>query len=169
MKIAACEGKSELRLILHLIERGIFFAKTEELIDDRPIHMRQLKDIAALINTLDIDEKIEVYRIGDTQKDDYDLSGFEARKDNITIYKVCTKPEIEILVIISEGLYKDFCKKHHEHNISPKEYSRIYIKGYSSVEKYIDSHDIVPAIKEYKRIKKHKEDELYLADLIKDK
>ncbi len=168
MKVAACEGKSELRLILQLLERGIFFAKAEELIDDRPIHMRQLKEIATLINTLDIDETIDVYRIGDTQKDNYDLSGFEARKSKITIYKVCTKPEIEILVIISEGLYKDFCKKHREHNISPKEYLKIYVKGYSSVEKYIESHDIVPAIKEYKRIKKHKDDELYLADLIND-
>lgn len=167
MIVAACEGKSELTLILHLIERGIFFAKAEELLDDRPIHMRQLKEIATLINTLDIDEPIEVYRIGDTQKDQLDLRGFEARKDRITIYKVCTKPEIEILIILNEGLYKDFCKKHRQFGLSPKEYVKTYVKEFSSVEKYIESHNIVPAIEEYKRIKKHKDDEMYLADLIK--
>ena len=167
MKVAACEGKSELMLILHLIERGIFFAKPEELLDDRPIHVRQLKEIATLINTLDIDELIEVYRIGDTQKDQLDLRGFEARKDKITIYKVCTKPEIEILIIINEGLYKDFSKKHRQLGLSPKEYVKTYLRECSSIEKYIQSHDIVPAIKEYKRIKNHKDGEMYLADLIK--
>lgn len=167
MKIAACEGKSEVRLVLHLIERGIFFVKAEELLDDRPIHLRQLKEIAAVINTLDIDEQIEVYRIGDTQKDKLDLTGFEARADKITVYKVCTKPEIEILIIIGEGLYKDYCKKSHEHNMTPKEYVKIYLKEWSSIEKYIESHDVVPAIERYKKLKKHDDDELYLWDLIK--
>lgn len=164
MKIAACEGKSELILIQHLIERGVFFAKAEELLDDRPIHMRQLKEQAPIINALDINVDIEVYRIGDTQKDLYDLSGFEARKKKIKIFKICTKPEIEILIIIAEGLFQDYCKK----RLSPKEYVKIYIKKYKSIEKYIETHDIIPAIKEYKKLKLHKKGELYLADFIRD-
>lgn len=166
MIVVACEGKSELKLIMHLIERGIFFVSKEELLDDRPIHIRQLKEISSLINALDINEKIYVYRVGDTQKDKYDLSCFDARGDKIEIYKVCTKPEIEILVIFNEGKYKDYCKEHRETNISPKQYLKSHFKECSSVEEYIKRHDIVPAIRQYKKVKKHKDDEMYLDDLL---
>ena len=169
MIIIACEGKSELELINHLIKRGIFFAKPEQLLDDRPIHMRQLTDIEAIVNSLDIEEEIHVYRIGDTQRDKYDLSRFKERAKHIHIYKVCTKPEIEILVIIAENKFRDYCKVSHELNVGPKQYVKMTFKNYRSVEKYIEQHDIVQAIKDYKKLKRHNEDELYLADLINQK
>ena len=167
MIIIACEGKSELILINHLIERDVFFAKPEELLDDRPLHMRQLTDIEAVINSLDINEEIYVYRIGDTQKDKLDLSRFKERIKHIHIYNVCTKPEIEILIILAENKYREYCKISHEMNIGPKQYAKMAFKNYHSIEKYIEQHDIVQAIKNYKKVKKHKAGEMYLADLIK--
>ena len=167
MIIIACEGKSELVLINHLIKRGVFFAKPEQLLDDRPIHMRQLTDIEAIINSLNIDEEIDVYRIGDTQKDELDLSRFKERIEHIHVYKVCTKPEIEILIILAENKYREYCKISRERNIGPKQYVKMTFKNYRSIEKYIEQHDIVKAIKDYKKLKRHKVDEMYLADLIK--
>ena len=167
MIVIACEGKSEVILVNHLIGRGIFFAKIEEMIDERPMQIRQLTEIASIINSLDYEEEIDVYRIGDTQRDEYNLKPFEARK--IRIHKVCTKPEIEILVIIALGEYDNYCKEKNNQNLSPKEYLKIHCKDCKSVERFIDNNDIVPAIKEYKRIKKHDKEEMYLYDLLIEK
>lgn len=163
MKILlACEGQSEVYLINNLIERG-YISFTEPLMLEEPYHLRQLKEISPIINSLPIDEKIVVYRIGDTLKDEIDLSCFKLRQDNIKIYKVCTKPELEILIIINEGWYKEYQKESKE--IGPKSFVNQRIPNYDP-KSYFATNDIIGSIREYKRLKKHSKDELYLADFI---
>ena len=130
------------------------------------MHVRQPKTIAPLINILPIDESITIYRIGDTQKDEFDISVFgDTRSKNIKVIKICTIPEIEILIIINEDLFEQYKKV--QNKMSPKEFVKTNVKGYKSFDDYIKSHNMVSAIKEYKRIKKHKKDEGYIADLLK--
>ena len=110
MKILlACEGQSEVFLLNSLIEKGYLNFKYPLLLDE-PIRLRQLAEIAPIINALPVDEEIIIYRVGDTLKEEFDLSKFKMRQNHMKVYKVCTKPEIEVLVIINEGIYPEYIK-----------------------------------------------------------
>lgn len=120
MKILlACEGQSEVYLLNGLIKRGYLVFPCPLLLDE-PIHVRQLSPLAPIINSLPVDEDIIVYRIGDTLKDKLSLTNFKLRSEHILSYKYCTKPEIEVLVIINEGLYKEYLKK--KIQLTPKDF-----------------------------------------------
>ena len=163
-KIVTCEGKCELYLANQLIDSGQFFLTRDEIFDNRVFHIRQLYSIQSLINSLPCTEEIDIYRIGDTQKDKYNLTPFKLRKKYIHIHKICSKPEIEILIIINEDRILDYQKS----GLSPKEYVKTNLPDCYDFKKYIESHNMLLSIKEYKRIKKHKDDELYLIDFIKE-
>ncbi len=163
MKILlACEGQSEVYLLNGLIERGYLSFNCPLLLDE-PIHLRQLTEIAPIINSLPVDEEIIVYRIGDTLKDALSLSKFKMRSEHIKSYKYCTKTEVEILVIINEGLYDEFLKA--PKNTKPKSFIHEYMPSFNPY-KYFHEHDMVKALREYKKIKKHNKDELFLIDLL---
>ena len=100
------------------------------------------------------------------------MNGIVNKKD---IYKYCTKPELEILLIINEGLLKDyekvksiespktFAKKNIKFNDKKYDQSSDFLKNY-----YSDINKLIKNLKEYKKYKKkHNKDELYLADLLK--
>ena len=164
MKILlACEGQSEVYLIKNLIERG-HLSFDHPLLLDEPIKLRQLVEIAPIINSLPKDEDLIVFRIGDTLKDELSLLKFEMRSNHIKVFKVCTKPEIEILVIINENLFSEFNKK--TKNTKPKSFVREKIKDFEP-EDYFSRHDMLNDLIEYKRLKNHKKDEMYLIDLIR--
>lgn len=164
MIVLGCEGKVELILIENLIKNNHLKYPKEDILDRRPIHFRQPRTIAPIINALPSDEKIIFCRIGDTQKEDYDISCFKSRIDNIEVIKICTKPEIEILIIINEGLMDEYLKT--QSKIRPKQFVKNKFPNLD-IGDYINNNDLYTAIKEYKRIKKHKSDEHYLLDLLK--
>lgn len=162
MILLACEGQSEVYLIKSLIDKGHLSFDSPLLLDE-PIKLRQLSEIAPIINSLPINEDIVIYRIGDTLKESLSLSKFKMRVKNIKAFKVCTKPELEILVIINEGLYADFLKK--PKNTKPKSFIKEVFPDFNPKE-YFDNHDMVNALKKYKKLKKHHKDEMYLYDLL---
>ena len=89
--------------------------------------------------------------------------------------KYCTKPELEMLLIISEGFVDEFEKT--KSTVSPKEFAKSHIRcgkrkydnstGFYQ-EYYGENCDkLISAICEYKEIRKnHKKGELYLADIL---
>lgn len=116
-----------------------------------------------------------MYRIGDKQSDEVkvpsDLKDYVSKS---RIFKFCTKPELEILLIINEGMLKDYNKS----GLTPKQYALKNIKF--NGRKYDQSTDflinyyekrvnnLVNNISEYKRIKKkHNKEEHYLCELLK--
>jgi len=114
-------------------------------------------------------------RIGDKQTDKLVIPGDYSEKI-IRVEKYCTKPELEILLIIAEGLLADFTKS--KSSIAPKAYAKAHIscgrhKYDNSTmfyrEYFGNSPDLlVSAIMEYRKIHgSHKKDELFLADLLK--
>jgi ABC-type sugar transport system ATPase subunit len=90
--------------------------------------------------------------------------------------KYCTLPELEMLLIISEGLVKEYekVKSSVKSKVFAKEHiwcnqrrydnsSRFYRDYYGS-----DCGKLIRAIRDYKRIRgSHRRDELYLADILK--
>ena len=163
--VLGCEGQCEVLLVMDLLSKGVLIFDKKDILDRRPIHFRQPREIAPLIDTLPMEEEIVFYRIGDTQNDEYNLTCLSARKDKIKIVKVCTKPELEILIIINEGLYDEYLKQ--KSKMMPKQFVKTYANGYTNFADYLENHDLRLAISEYKRLKKNEKGELFLADLIK--
>lgn len=97
-------------------------------------------------------------------KEELSLAKFKMRIPHIKIFKVCTKTEVEILAIINEGLYSEYLK--HSKSMKPKSFINDKMHSFNPAIYFIE-HDLYDALKEYKRIKKHSKDELYLFDLLK--
>ena len=167
MVVVVCEGNCEVKLISWLLNNQKLIFSSDDILDHRPFHARQPKTILPVLNILPANEEILFYRVGDTLNDEFDTSCFgKIRQEHINVINVCTTPEIEVLIIICEGLYKDYLKCKSE--ISPKEFVKIHVKEYESFEDYISRHDIVWAIKEYKHLKNQKrKNDIFLADLLK--
>ena len=121
---------------------------------------------------------VKVFRIGDKQNDK--LSIPKSLKNiviNSEIYKYCTKPELEMLLIINEGLEKEYEKV--KSSQSPKDFAKKNIrfngKKYDQSCEFLEMYysgnrvqNLIANIKKYKTYKRqHKKDELYLADLLK--
>lgn len=166
MIVLACEGQSEVILMNELLDSGSLSFTRKDVLDRMPIHLRQPNSIAPLINILDINEEIIIYRIGDTQKDEFNTAVFgKIREEHISVKRVCTTPEIEMLIIINEHMFDEYMKV--KSDISPKEFVKIHVKQYKSFAQYVQNHNMVYCIKEYKRLKKRSKGDLSLADLLK--
>ena len=164
INIIACEGQSEVALIESLIEKG-HSLKVENIFMDKPIVARQIQKYIPTINLLPIDCKINILRVGDTQKEELSLSGLELREEYITVQKYCTKPELEIIVIIKENLFDKYCKN--SNKIRPKQFVKRNIKEFD-INDYFKKNDMYYSLKEYKSLKQHKKNEEYLIDLFND-
>lgn len=177
-----CEGTNEKTLINLLLDADKLIITRDDLIGEVPYATRQFKFNPTLKSELeDYNEKVYVLRIGDTQKDDLKIpSELKEIISKDRIKKYCTKPEFEILLIINEGLYNQY-KNAKEKSLrnNPKQFAKKYVKygkkKYDCTNEFIEDYyggnridNLVSNIIEYKKIKKdHKDDEYYLADLLK--
>ena len=169
-----CEGTNEETLISALLDANAFKFTKDDLIGLKPYAVRDLNYIKSELKLYG--KPVKIYRIGDTQTDKLsipkELNGIVNKKD---IYKYCTKPELEILLIINEGLLKDyekvksiespktFAKKNIKFNGKKYDQSSDFLPNY-----YSDINKLIKNLKDYKKYKKkHNKDELYLADLLK--
>ncbi len=161
------EGKCELTLLNILIEQGLFKIAVHDMLDEQVFHKRQLDEyIYTLVRSLPKEEKITIIRIGDTLTDALVINEkYEAWFEKEV--KVCTKPELEILIILNEGLFKEFNKK----GLKPSVFLRMQKIGYSKKNEYIyryfSQSNLKELLLEYKRIKIHLKDEHYLVDYLK--
>ena len=116
-----CEGTNEEKLVELLLDNNKLKIKRSELIGLKPYNIRQLNNPTIINELIRYGERVIVYRIGDTQKDKLKipiiLKNIISSKD---IYKYCTKPELEILLIINDELYQDYLKSKKR----PKDYAK---------------------------------------------
>ena len=171
-----CEGPNELEVVKILLENDCFIFNEDDLLNLTPFHARQIKSSAAVKTALNIypENDIVVYRIGDTQNEKLVIpKEYEDKIERIERY--CTKPELEMLLIIAEGLNAEYEKI--KSKTSPKDFAKANIKlagkRYNNSTKFYREYFgtktelLVEAIREYRRIKNHSKDELFLADLLK--
>ena len=177
MRLIMCEGPNELEIMRILIRYNKLIFGEDDLIGLTPYHARQIESNAQVRTELNMypGHDVLVMRVGDVQNETFRIP--EDYKEKITeVKKYCTKPELEMLLIISEGLVSEFEKT--KSSVSPKDFAKKHIKcgrrKYdNSTQFYTDYYGsdpdkLVKAIKEYKRIKgSHKKNELYLADILK--
>ena len=176
-RLIMCEGSNELTLIKILLENDALIFTEDDLLGLTAYHARQIRTNAQVRLALNMyfGNDVLIMRIGDKQSDrlvippDYKekISGIE---------KYCTLPELEILLIISEGLISEYEKV--KLTIRPKEYVKEHIRcnrrRYDNSSQFYsdyygsDCEKLIRAIKEYKSIRgSHRKDELYLADILK--
>ncbi len=176
-RLIMCEGPNEVAIMRILIEHDKLIFGEDELLGLTPFHARQIRTNAQVRIELNMypGNDVLVMRVGDVQNEKLDIP--KDYKEKICgVEKYCTKPELEMLLIISEDLVSEYEKV--KSSMTPKEYAKQHIK-YGRVrynnstaffkEYYEDRVGLlVETIREYKRIKgAHRKDELYLADLLK--
>ena len=114
-------------------------------------------------------------RIGDKLNEELKIPK-EYKEKIKCIEKYCTKPELEMLLIISEKLQADFEKEKSRKSTKSFAKEKVSFNGKrydNSTAFYRDYYGgqidlLVNTIKRYKQLKgKHQKDELYLADLLK--
>lgn len=173
-----CEGPNEKEIIDILLEHGKLIFTADDLLGLVPYHARQIKNSGQVKAALNIyPDEVKVLRVGDTQSEKLTIPA-EYKYKIVGEEKYCTKPELEILLIISEGLYDQYEKV--KSKMNPKDFAKQNIKlgkkrYNNSTQFYRDYYgnnvdSLVSAIIEYRRKKgAHKKDELYLADLLTGK
>ena len=170
-----CEGPNEVCIVNLLLKYGKLKFNTDDLLALKPFNARQLTNPTIKSELRVYNKPVIILRIGDTQRDKFVIpKELEKIVAKDRIHKYCTLPELEILLIINEGLYKKyvrskekpktFAKKNIFYNNRRYDQSNDFLLEYYS-GKRIDI--LIQNLKEYKRLKKHKKDELYLADLLK--
>ena len=171
-----CEGPNELAVMRMLLENGCLCFEEDDLLGLTPYHARQIKSNAQVRTELNIypGRDILIMRIGDKLGEKLTIP-FDYTEKIIGVEKYCTKPELEILLIISEGLLAEFEKV--KSSVSPKSFAKQHIKlgrkSYDNTTKFYQDYysgepqKLANALREYKRTHKaHKKDEMYLADLL---
>lgn len=170
-----CEGSNELQIINILLEHDKLILGRDDLVTLTPFHARQLKS-TAIQTALRVypGKDIKILRIGDSMSDSLTIPK-DMEDRFMGIEKYCTKPELEMLLIIAEGLAAEYDKV--KSKVKPKIFAKKNIKCGNkpydnSSQFYLDYFDdnvdlLVDSIKEYKRTKKHKAGEGFLADLVK--
>ena len=172
-----CEGPNEKKIMDILLANDCLIFSNDNLLGLTPFFARQISSSGQVKAELNqCPDKVDIYRVGDCQneklaipRDYWDKVG--------EIRKYCTKPELEMLLIISEGLNDEFEKV--KSTTRAKMFAKMHIKlgkkKYDNSTRFYEDYfgnnvdGLVSAIKEYKRIKgrSHDKSELCLADLIK--
>ncbi|MBP3806181.1 MAG: GNAT family acetyltransferase [Oribacterium sp.] len=171
-----CEGPNEREIINILLNHGYLKFTEDDLLGLTPYHARQIKTSAQVRTELNIyPGTVKVLRIGDKQSDKITIPS--EYKDKITgIEKYCTKPELEMLFIIAEGLEKEYEKS--KSNTKPKDFAKKHItfgkKKYDNSTSFYTEYFgnnpelLVNCIKKYHSYNgSHDKDEHYLDELLK--
>jgi len=109
--LVLCEGTNEKTIINLLLDANKLRIKRDDLVGLTPYNVRQLSNPTIKSQLKIYNQPVIILRIGDTQREKFpiptDLKNIVS-KDRIIKY--CTLPELEILLIINEGMYKQFLK-----------------------------------------------------------
>lgn len=176
-RLIMCEGTNELAVVNILLENDALIFTEDDLLGLTPYHARQIKNNTQVQAALSMyfGNDVLVMRIGDKQTDRLVIPADFKEKICETV-KYCTLPELEMLLIISEGLVKEYEKV--KSSVRPKVFAKEHIrcnqKKYDNSSQFdrdyygSDCGKLIQAIRDYKRIRgSHRRDELYLADILK--
>ena len=108
-RLMMCEGPNELKVMNILLENDVLIFTEDDLLGLTAYHARQIKSSTQVRMALNLypGSDVLVMRVGDKQTDKLTIPA--DYKEKITgIEKYCTMPELEMLLIISEGLVREY-------------------------------------------------------------
>ena len=171
-----CEGPNELEIIKILLRHNCLKFTDDNLLGLIPYHARQIKSSGIVQTALNMyPGEVTVLRVGDKLNEKLQIPK-EYQHKIVAIEKYCTKPELEMLLIISEGLTKEYEK------VKSKEKAKIFAKKHVRCGRRIYKNDtsfygeyygekpelLVQTIREYRHIKgSHSKEEHYLEELLR--
>ena len=125
--ICSCEGAAEKAIVDLLLDNGKLCFNRSALIDGECTRIRTGNKIGETFLTRAYNKNIIILRILDREKEKFSLPKVYVLNRNIEIISVVTKPEIEILHIIAEGLFEDFQRATKRQNdLHPSEFFQDY-------------------------------------------
>lgn len=105
-----CEGTNELKIMQILLDNQKLIISSDELLGLVPFHARQIKTSPPGKAALNMyPGEVHILRIGDLQNEKLIIPS-EYKHKIVSIEKYCTKPELEMLLIISENLVDSYVK-----------------------------------------------------------
>lgn len=161
-----CEGTAEETIINILLDNHRLIFEREELLEEKPLRIRQASKFETTYLRKGFDEKISIIRILDSKNENFRLS--KAYSSKVNVINIITAPEIEMLIILKENKYKEYCKSH----LKPSQFCINHlrmknVKNKIFLEKYFQDVDtLIDAIDQYQSM--HiKNGELTLKDIIR--
>ena len=117
-----CEGPNELAVMNILLENDALIFKEDDLLGLTAYHARQIRTSTQVKTALNMypGNDVLVMRVGDKQSDVLTIP-VDYQKKITGVEKYCTLPELEMLLIISEGLVKEYEKVKSE--VAPKAFA----------------------------------------------
>lgn len=167
LKACICEGSAETAIIDILLEHDLLIFQQDELLDCQVLRCRDGKSFENRYLRKGFSNKVSVIRILDSRRENFKLS--KAYQEKVDVINVITAPEIEMLIILSEGKYEEFKKS----NKKPSEFCKndlkmINVKSYEFVKEYFrDTDKLLSAIEKYHSITQRRKGEYTLSDLLK--
>lgn len=162
-----CEGSAEQAVLDLLIDHHKLIFEREELLEEQMLQCRRGKEFENRYLKKGFSEKITVYRILDSRNENFKIS--KAYEHKVDVINVVTAPEIEMLIILNEGKYKEYKGTGEKPSVFCK--SRLKyknVKSYEFIRTYFSDIDVlVNALYEYKRVSKVHKNEKTLCDLLK--
>ncbi|MCM1308566.1 MAG: hypothetical protein NC223_08210 [Butyrivibrio sp.] len=167
-----CEGAAECAILDLLLDNHMLIFEREDLLEETLLRCRSGKEFQERYLRKGFDERIIVYRILDSRRENFNIS--KAYKHKVEIKQVITAPEIEMLIICSEDKYSEYSnEKRKNHDLKPSAYCKSAlryknVKNYDFVLQYFSDINILKkALNEYKRISKIPKNEMCIFDLLK--
>lgn len=166
-KAVLCEGAAEEAIINILLDDHRLIFEREELLEEKPLRIRQAERFETRYLRKGFSDKISIIRILDSKNENFKLS--KAYKSKVDVINIVTAPEIEMLIIINEGMYKNFCKSRKK----PSDFCKtnlkmVNVKNYQFICDYFSNpNDLIQAIIKYDSIHKNR-GEYSLKDLLKN-
>lgn len=161
--ICSCEGTAEETIINLLLDNEELCFKREDLVDKSVTRYRTADEIAREFLNREYEREITILRIIDRANDIFKLPKVYTIRRKIEIFDIVTKPEIEILHIISKGLREKYeHEKSRNKQLKPSSFCKAFfrkdIKTNSFVEElYSENIDkLISAIKYYSTHNSHR-------------
>ena len=166
-KACICEGSAENAIMDILLDHELLIFSREEMIEEEVIRCREGKKFEEKYLRKGFMNKISVIRILDSRREEFRIS--KAYEKKVDVINVITAPEIEMLIIHSEGAYERFKRSGKKPSEFCKSDLRMHnVKSYDFVKDYFSNPlTLVNAIKEYRRTANIPKGEYSLSDLLK--
>jgi len=144
------EGTAEKIIMQCLLQANYLRISNNELLGRKILHTRNAKLFAKQYLSHSFEEKVRLYRILDSKKEVFKLP--KAYEQKVTVTNVLTTPEIEMLLICSEGLLLAFKRINGK---KPSDFMKdqlhLNVKTTAFNDHYWDADKIVKAVIDYHR------------------
>ena len=109
--VCSCEGTSEESIIDLLLDNGKLCFSRCDLVDEKITRIREGTEIAQEFLGREYSKDIVIFRIIYREKDSFKIPRDYTLNRKISDFAIVTKPEIEILHIIAEGMLDEYMRR----------------------------------------------------------